>query len=68
MPARRRQVSRTVFNEIFLVLDTIFCRKSLELTKNHQKLLTKSLNLFKFRGKEQLYIGVFALRHLDGKV
>jgi hypothetical protein len=41
MPARRRQVSRTVFNDNFSVLDTIFCRKSLELTKNyHQKLIT----------------------------
>jgi hypothetical protein len=36
-----KNVSRTVFNEIFLVLDTIFYRKSLELTKNyHQKLIT----------------------------
>ena len=36
-----KNVSKTVFNEIFIVLDTIFYRKSLELTKNyHQKLIT----------------------------
>jgi peptidoglycan/LPS O-acetylase OafA/YrhL len=36
-----RNVSRTVFVESFLVLDTIFYRKSLELTKKiQQKLIT----------------------------
>jgi hypothetical protein len=36
-----KNVSRTVFVEIFLVLDTIFYRKSLELTKKiQQKLIT----------------------------
>ena len=36
-----KNVSRTVFNDNFAVLDTIFYRKSLELTKNyHQKLIT----------------------------
>lgn len=33
-----QNASRTIFNEIFLVLDTIFCRKSLELTKNYHQI------------------------------
>ena len=51
-----KNVSRTVFNEIFLVLDTIFYRKSLELTKNyHQKLITPNGLVFnKYRFSEKL--------------
>lgn len=32
-----KNVSRTVFNNNFSVLDTIFYRKSLELTKNYHQ-------------------------------
>ena len=40
-------LARTVFNNNFSVLDTVFYRKLLELTKNHyQKLITpKGLNM-----------------------